>query len=103
MEPLSVVKAHVALDSDPQLSKRPVVVEVDVLVLQRPPESLDVDVVQCAVHTVHADPDAVAFEYSGESLRGELASLICVEDRRNSVDRDSFFEGSDAELCIKRI
>ena len=69
MEPLSVVKAHVALDSDPQLSKRPVVVEVDVLVLQRPPESLDVDVVQCAVHTVHADPDAVAFECSGESLR----------------------------------
>ena len=68
MEPLPVVKAHVALDSDLQLSKRAVVVEINVLVLQRPPEALDEDVVQGPIHAIRADPYAIAVERSGESL-----------------------------------
>jgi len=103
MESLIVVETHVSLDSCLQFGKCPVVVEVDVLVLQRPPESLDVDIVQGTIDAVHADPYAIAIERGGESLRGELATLIRVEDRRHSVDRYGFFEGRDAELSIERI
>ncbi len=103
MESLSVVETHVPLDSCLKLGKCPVVVQVDILVLQSPPEALDVNIVQGTIDAVHADPDAIAVERSDESLRRELATLIRVDDRRHSVDRDGFFKSRDTETGIKRI
>jgi hypothetical protein len=103
MESLPVVEIHVPLDSCLKLGKRPVVVEVEVLVLLRPPEALYVDIVQGTIDAIHADPYAIAIERSGESIRRELATLIRVEDRRHSVDCDGFFKSRDTEPGIKRI
>ena len=68
MESLPVVETHVPLDYCLQFGQRPVVVEVDVVILQRSPKSLDVDIVQGTIDAVHADPYAMAVERGGESL-----------------------------------
>ena len=80
-----------------------IVVEIDVLVLKRPPEAFDVNVVQGPVYAVHADLDAVLFEDRDERIRGELAPLIRVEDRRYAPDRNSFLESRDAGLRVERV
>lgn len=103
MESFPVVEPHVPLDSCFQFGQCPVVVEVDVLILQRPPEPLYVDIVQGTIDTVHADLDAMAIEHGYKGFRRELATLIRVEDRRHAVDRDGLFEGRDTELSIERI
>ena len=103
MESFPVVETHVPLDSCLQFAQCTVVVEVDILVLQRPPESLDVDIIQGTIDAVHADPYAMAVERGDERFRRELAALIRVEDRRHAVDRYGFFKSRDTEFRIKRI
>ena len=88
MESILVVETHVPLDSCLHFGQRPIIVEVDVFVLQHPLESLYVDIIQGTINAVHADPYAIAVECGCESLRGKLAALVSVEDRRHPVDRD---------------
>jgi len=47
---------------------RLVVFQVDLFVLQRPPQSLDVDVVDSPLDAVHADLDATTTKNSGKGL-----------------------------------
>ncbi len=55
-------------------------VQIDLLVLHRPPKALDEDVVPPGAFAVHADRDAMAGEHAGEGRARELAALIGVED-----------------------
>src|SRR5574338_1224607 len=57
--------------------------QIDPLVLDRPPQPLDEDVVVAAPAPVHADADAVALEHPGERFRGELAALVGIKDLRS--------------------
>ena len=59
--------------------------QVEVLVFYGPPEPLDEDIVLEATSPVHADPNTVAFQGSGELLAGELTALIRVKDHRGSM------------------
>ena len=52
-----------------------IVLEVDVLVLQRAPQPLDENVVEETTAPVYRDADASPFEGSGEGLARELAAL----------------------------
>ena len=103
VKPFPVVELHVAFNPGLQLDHRPVVVEVDVLVLQASPEALDEDVVQSSVHAVHADFYMVSFENGDEGIRGELAALVRVEDRRNPVKRDCLLKSRYAELSVEGV
>ncbi len=103
MEPFAIVELHVTGDAGLEFVHCPVVTNEDVLVLERPPEPLDIDVVQRTVYAVHANLDAVLDEHARERERGELAALIRVHDRRDSIERDRLFKRSDAELRVERV
>src|SRR6185295_17935508 len=56
-------------------------VQVDLLVLDRPPQALDEHVVAPRALAVHADPDLLGCQHAREGRAGELRALIRVEDR----------------------
>ena len=71
-----VVEVEVGAQLAARLGQVLVGFEVDFLVLDRSPESLDEHVVQPAAAAVHADLNAVVCEHAGEALTGELRTLV---------------------------
>ena len=62
--------------------------EIDFVVFDGAPESLNEDVVQEAASAVHGDFDPGGKERMGEFFGGELAPLVCVEDFLGAVAGD---------------
>src|SRR3954454_10302545 len=85
--------------SDPHLGLLPVgiALQIDVLVLQRPPQAFDEDVIHPAAATIHRDPDSGRRQHAREGGAGELASLVGIEDLRPTEPRQRFLERRDAE------
>ena len=52
------------------------VVQVDCLVLERPPQALDKDIVHAAAPAIHGNADACVLERAGEVEAGELACWL---------------------------
>ena len=77
--------------------------QIEILVLEGPPQPLDENIVLYPASAVHADGDVVGFQDSGESLAGELSSLVCVEDPGGAVARNSLLQGSHAKLGIQGV
>ena len=71
--------------------------EIDLLVLDRPPEPLDEDVVAPGTLAVHADGDAGLVQHAGEVVAGEPRALIGVEDLGPAMAGDGFLQRLDAE------
>ena len=69
----------------PGVSRRGVLVQVDLLVFDRPPQPFDEDIVERATATVHADGDLRAFEAAGEVGACELRALVGVENFRDGL------------------
>ena len=82
MVPLSIVKLKIFLQAQVCLSWRLVVVKINLLVLDRPPQPLDEDVVQATSPAIHADGNLPVFQNPSETLRSKLCPLIGVEDLR---------------------
>ena len=61
------------------------VVQVDTLVFEGAPETLNEDIVDPPTLAIHRYPYPGAFEYLGEVLAGELAPLVGVEDLGRAV------------------
>jgi hypothetical protein len=57
-----------------------IVVEIDLLVFDRPPQPLDKDVIKDAATAIHADPNIVFLKPPGKLIAGKLTPLINVED-----------------------
>jgi len=80
MRALAIVKVEVR----PQISQRvwriAVILDIDVFVFDGSPQPLDENIVQRAAAAIHADQDILGFQSTGESVAGELSSLIAVED-----------------------
>ncbi len=70
-----VVEVDEPANVRPGIARGLVGLEVDLLVFDRSPESLDQDVVAPASLAVHADGDLVGFEHFDELRAGELAAL----------------------------
>ena len=103
MGPVGVVE--IEIDSQTGFGGRDRVVglQIDLLVLDAPPQSLDEDVVAPAALAVHADRDLVVLEHLREVQAGELAALIGVEDFRLAVAGDGLLNRIDAEIGGQRI
>ncbi len=54
--------------------------QIDRLVLHRPPQPLDEDIVHASSPAVHGDRDTRVLEHAGELEAGELAALVGIED-----------------------
>jgi len=70
---LGVVEHEPLRKSSPEIQSRIKRSQIQVLVLERPPQPLDKDIVLHPASTIHAHGDAVGFQDSGESLAGELS------------------------------
>lgn len=77
----------------------PVVMEIDFLLFNRPPEAFHEDIVQCPTPSVHADPDGMDFQKIDERFGGILGSLVRVEDLGNGPHQDPGERGA-AEFRI---
>ena len=97
MGPLGVVKLDPLADDPLGPEAVGQLVQVDRLVLERPPEALDEDVVHAAAPAVHGDGDIRVLERAGEVAAGELAALVGVEDLRPAVSGQRLGQGLDTE------
>ena len=81
----SIVIVHPRADAGLAVVYRVERIEVDALLLERAPQSLDEHVVQPAALAIHGDLNAGRFQLVRPVPAGELAALIGVEDRRLSI------------------
>ena len=98
MKPLVVVEVPILLQAAAEIADPLVVVQVEPLILEGPPEAFH-DVVEDPAPT-HADRDLFFPERSQKGLTGELGALVGVEDLRRPLPK-SPVEGDDAELCVQ--
>ena len=98
--PFSVVEAEVVVG--PGLGLPPVWVglQIDLFVLDCPPEPFDEYVVAVASLPVHANSDPLLLQESGEGLTGALAPLTGVEDLRFPLP-SAFFSASAQKSASK--
>ena len=87
MWPLVIVELEVAVQSRLQVWDVSIVVEVDVLVLDRAPQAFDEDIVQSSTSAVHADLDVCTLQDAGELDGCELHPLVCVKDHWNGLSQ----------------
>ena len=73
------------------------------LVFDGAPKPFDKDVIQGPAFAVHTDSNAVLAEYREEGLRGELSTLIRVEDLGGAIAAYGLFQGLYAETRIKTV
>ena len=92
MKARRVVKVEVVFYSRLQLLHRIVAFQVDILVLEALPQTLDTNIVQCSLFSVHADFDVVLFQHVDKTIRRKLAFLTRIEDRRAAICFDRFFQ-----------
>jgi len=97
------MKAALIVENDPiadagfRLAAVGVAFEIDVLVFQRAPDTLDEDVVHPAAAPVHRDAHAGRDQHAGECRAGELAALVGVEDLRFAMPGQRFLQRRHAE------
>jgi len=103
MRPLRVVIVDPALESLPDLAGRLKSMQVNALVLQGAPEPFDHHVIHPAPLAVHGDANPSILEDGDESVAGELASLIGVENLGCTVTLQRLFQGGNAKFGIQGI
>ena len=96
MGSLGVVEAYPVANDPFGLEAVGQLVQVDCLVLERPPQALDKDIVHAAAAAVHGDADAGVLERAGEVEAGKLTALVGVEDLRPAVAGQRFVQRVDA-------
>ena len=77
----------------------PVVMKIDFLLFDRPPEAFHEDIVQGSASAIHADPDGMRFQEIDEDLGRILGPLIGIEDLGNGLHQDPG-EGGAAEFRV---
>src|SRR5687767_10273888 len=82
METLAIVELEVRAEAAPGGQYAAVVLQIDLFVLDCPPQPLHKHVVQRSAAAVHADPDFQIEQTRREVEARELRSLIAVEDLR---------------------
>lgn len=97
MRTASIIEIQVPTERGARLADAAIIAQMDLLILDRFPDSLDEDVVAPRALAVHADRDLVGDQHAGEIGAGELASLIGIENLRPAVFGQSLLQGLDAE------
>ena len=73
------------LHPETELRQADVLFYFDVLIFQRPPETLHLCIIQTSSPSVHADQNAMSPEFRYKLRAGELAPLIRIENLRFPV------------------
>ena len=102
MGSLAVVEFEIPTNRRPGFADRTVGAQVDLLVFDRTPQTLDYDIVEPGPSAIHADRYSRALQHAGEGDARELTALIGIEDLWLAVARQCLFQGLDAERDIHR-
>ena len=81
MNPPGVVKIHIMLDTEAELRQADILLDFDVLIFQRPPETLHLCIIQTPSPSVHADLKYAPSEPHGEEEGKRPASSMVMVDR----------------------
>ena len=100
MKPSTVVEVEIGTYIRFQLPHGLVEFQVDVLVLETPPQTLHPDVVQCPTLSIHAHLNVMVSKHILEHFRGELAPLIRVEYGRTAVLIDCLLQEVGTLQCV---
>src|ERR1700738_4565835 len=98
-----VVEAEPGANPSLGLGNALIGIEVDFLVFEAAPQSLDEDVVHAAALAVHTDHHPVLPQCPGEIVAGELAALVGIEDLGAAVASDRFLECIDTQISAERV
>jgi len=79
VEPFCVVEPEVVQNAVPGFRDGFVALEIDLFVLDTPPEAFHEDVVEDTTSTIHAHPDPTGFKTPCELCACELGALVCVD------------------------
>ena len=90
MKPLLIVKVEIVSQSTPSCSNGVIVVEIDLLILDTPPEPLNKDVVKIAASAVPTNGNLSRLKSSGKSIRSKLTALVVVEYQRSRLAKCAF-------------
>ena len=77
--------------------------QVDLLVLECPPQPFNKDVVVTALSARPADLDLLSLQPGHKVSRGELAALVGMEDLRPAATAEGHLQGLQAELRVKAV
>lgn len=103
MGSLLVVPGNVFGDSLLRLPHRLGFMEIDVLILEGPPESLHDDVVHGSTLAIPADGDTFGFQNSSEDIARELAALVGIENLGTTPFPYGLEKGVHAELRVQSV
>ena len=93
-----VVKGKIALQCLFDLRYGIVAVEINLLIFDRPSQSLDKDVVLPAAFAVHTDPDTMLVKDADKSGAGELAALVGIHDLGGALFQDCLLKRINAGI-----
>lgn len=102
VRPPAVMEREVAPDARRRSGHGVVAMEIDLFVLERPPESLDEDILAPAALVVHAHLDGVLAHQPRNGHARELRALISVGDGRPAVARQRLLHHPDAQAAVER-
>jgi len=103
VRPFSVVLLNEFTDEISGLEHGPIVLEINLIMRQSPPETFSDDIFKGQAHTVHADPDIGFQENLGEARTDERSDLIGVEDFQCPINSKTFFHGFYAEKPVTAV
>ncbi|CDH44835.1 hypothetical protein BN874_1920002 [Candidatus Contendobacter odensis Run_B_J11] len=103
VRPRVIVECDPAGDTFPGLASGIEGVQVDALVFQGTPETLDEHVVAPPAAPVHGDANATGLQCVREFEAGERTPLIAVEDFRNAGTGQSLFQSRQAKVGLQGV
>ena len=92
-----IVEWKIFLQSQTSFQYVLVLIEIDILLFDAPPQSLDKDIVQAPTATIHTDPNLIRFQYTRKPRTGEMTALIGIEDVRFFL-LQGFFQAFQTEF-----
>src|SRR5277367_6636601 len=95
-----IVEDHPVTDPPTSLPSAREGMQIDALVLQRTPQTLDEDVVEEPAASIHRDAYSGLFQPPRPCPRRELAALVGVEDLRSTMAGQRLIQRIDAELHV---
>ena len=85
MKPLRVVKVKISVQTPMGTGNRQVLMQINLLVFERPPEAPHENVVIRPAPTVHADADGFSFENACEAAACELDVCLTYQSIRKTT------------------
>src|SRR5690606_13651659 len=96
-------EVEVAVEVRVRIHDRDIAAQVDLLVFDGAPQSLDENIVERATLAIHGEPHAQIEQRLRELDRGELTTLVGVEDLRHAVRGDRAGHRAHAEGRVERV